>query len=316
MILPNMNLPLVTVAGAFQNGKSTLINCLLDDQYAPMGKGVRTTACCSYFRYGEAEVATLVHGETGKEEVLERREVIFEPAFSCTGKDHLEITCWKPLLQKVVLVDTPGFDANKEDDEAARYAIRHSDIVIFVHDTRQLDDPARKILKMVQGEGKHLLFLMNCKDDQNWHPANSRNMRVAETLEAQLQEMGMDDALLRIRGRCVWNCNPLFAWYALGHLQRDLDCRDESVRSDAEDKIDRILFFCRKQVKKDPDWNSKPQKEQLLSASGILEIRRCIESSAATIISNIRLNPAGEARILTDKWAARLQAMFRQIERT
>lgn len=315
MKLNNDNLPQTTVAGAFQNGKSTLINCLLDDQYAPMGKGTRTTACCSYFLFGEAEIATFVHGDTGKEEVLDRREDIFDPAFSCTGKDYLKITCWKPLLQKVILVDTPGFDANKEDDEAARNAVRKSEIVIFVHDTRQLDESARQILKTIQREGKHLLFLMNCKDDLHWHPSDEKNMHLAGVLENQLQEMGLDDSLLRINGRRVWNCNPVFAWYALGHLQRDLDHKDEGIQKDADDMIEKIHHFCKKQCKKDPTWMDKNQKDLLLSASGILDIRRCIENAAATILTNVCLNPSGEVRILTDKWASQLQAMFRQIER-
>lgn len=316
MKMRRKNLPQTTVAGPFQNGKSTLINCLLDDQYAPMGKGLRTTACCSYFLYGEAEVATLVHdGDEAKREVLERREKIFEPAFSCTGKDYLEITCWKPLLQKVVLVDTPGFDANREDDEAARNAVQNSDIVIFVHDTRQMDDSSRKILNTIKSEGKHLLFLMNCKNEMHWLPDHDKNQQIAATLESQLHEMGMDDSLLRIDGKCVWPCNPVFAWFALGHLQRDLDHRDEGTRKDAEDLIDKIQYFCKKQSQKDPTWANRNQKEQLLSASKIPEVRRCIENAAATIFTSISLNPGGEVRILTDKWDAQLQAMFQQIER-
>ena len=308
----NNRLPLVTVAGAFQNGKSTLVNCLLDDQYAPMGKGLRTTTCCSYFRYGEAEVATLVHGKTGKEEVLDRREVIFDPAFSCTGKDYIEITCWKPLLQKAVLADTPGFEANKQDDEAAMSAIHDSDIVVFVHDTKQLDESARHILDMVQDEGKRLLFLLNCKDESYWHPQDNKNAKLAQVLEAQLAEMGWDYFLIRIQGRTVWPCNPLFAWYALGHLQRNLDNQNEQVRKDAEEQIDSIQFFCKKQSRKDPGWTGVKSKELLLNASGILEIRRIIENAAMDPVMRLCADPVGEILALTKQWATQIEASFQQ----
>lgn len=309
MINGNNRLPLVTIAGAFQNGKSTLVNCLLDDQYAPMGKGLRTTACCSYFFYGEAEIAKLVH-EGKKEEVLERREIIFDPSFTCSGKDHLEISCWKPLLQKAVLADTPGFEANKQDDEAAMYAIKNSEIVVFVHDTRQLDESARQILSMVRKEGKRLLFLLNCKDEQHWHPADKKNMDLAQVLENQLAEMGWNESLLCIQGRKVWTCNPVFAWYALGHLQRDLDNCNESIRKDAETQIDTIKFFCKKQSKKDSGWTDVKIKELLLATSGILEIRRAIENAAMVPIINLCTNPMGELKALTEKWSAQIKTHF------
>ncbi len=307
-ICPN-RVPKIAVVGAFQNGKSTLVNCLLDDKYSPMGKGVRTTACCTYFLYGEAEIAKLCHGVTQKSEILDRREAIFGSGFSCDGSDYLEISCWKPILQKAILIDTPGFDANKRDDEAAQDAINKSDIIIFVHDARQLDDCAFRILKRIQRAGKRLLCLMNCTNPQNWHPSDKWNLEISRVIESQLSEIGYDSSLIRIQERKVWTCNPVFAWYALGHLQRDLDSNQESVKSDAKDLFDDVMYFCKKRK-----WAHAEQKKQLLTASGVLEIRRIIENSSMASLWNLCKSPFDEVRALTEKWTLVLKNVFSNLE--
>lgn len=299
----------VTVVGAFQNGKSTLVNCLLDDKYAPMGNGTRTTACCTYFRYGAAEIAKLFH--SAKEvHILERREAIFESSFKCCGTDWLEISCWKPILQKAILVDTPGFDANEEDDAVAQNAIDKSDIVIFVHDARQLDDCAFRILRNIQDSGKRLLFLMNCKNQQNWHPSDKKNLEIAQVIESQLSENGFDASLIRINGRKVWPCNPLFAWYALGHLQRDLDSGQENVKNDANDLMDDIKHFCKKKKWK----NLYEQKEQFMTGSGILEVRDTIERASMASLWYLCGNLNAELQALTETWSARLKKIILESE--
>ena len=303
------NLPKIAVVGAFQSGKSTLVNCLLDGKYAPMGKGLRTTACCTYFLYGEAETVKLFHGDLQKSEVLDRREAIFGPDFTCGGTDFLEISCWKPILQKAVLIDTPGFDANGEDDTVAGKAIRKSDIIVFVHDAKQLDDCDLRILKDIREAGKRLLFLMNCNNRQNWHPDDEGNRRVSEAIEAQLSDIGFDAPLIRIQGRQVWAFNPVFAWYALGDLQRDLDSNLQNVRNDAEALTGDISAFCKKRK-----WEPSVQKERLLSGSGVLEIRRAIEDAAMAPLWELYTNRTAELQALTRKWSTRMKKIISDSE--
>lgn len=73
--------PVVAIVGGFQIGKSTLVNCLLDDRYAPTGKGLRTTAASTLFRYGEAEEVWLFHGNNpaGERLAIRFRNGIIEP---------------------------------------------------------------------------------------------------------------------------------------------------------------------------------------------------------------------------------------------
>lgn len=134
--MSSAKLPKITIAGEFQNGKSTLVNCLLGAKYAPTGHGCRTTSCCTYFFYGETNTAPRqIYGATPSE-------------------NYLEVTCNRPILKDAILIDTPGFDANNDDDEAAKDAIRKSDIIIFVHGFGQLGEKSFQILKTIQSAGK------------------------------------------------------------------------------------------------------------------------------------------------------------------
>jgi len=301
-----MDFPQVTVAGCFQNGKSTLLNCLLDDKYAPMGKGVRTTACCSRFFYGEAEIVKLVHDDIGKEEVLDRIEAIFQQDFRCSPQDHIEITCWKPLLKRIVLVDTPGFDANQVDDHIAQTALEKAAFILFLHDSRQLDQCSIRILQFLRSQGKRILFLMNCKNEQHWAPQDPANDKIRKTLEVQLKEIGMIDSLLPIQECLVWPCNPVFSWYAQGHLQRDLDNRDDSIRKDAEELLESIDYFCKKKK-----WSASVQKDTLLKHSGILEIRKAVEEAAITPLKMACNNPMAEIKTLAELWSNRISGIIK-----
>lgn len=296
--------PQTVVAGEFQNGKSTLINCLLDDKYAPTGNGLRTTGCCSYFRYGEAEVAKLIR-RTGEEIILDRREDVFDSNFSCDQSDYLEITCWKPLLERAVLVDTPGFGVDCGDDRTAEEAVEKSDTVLFLHASTILGDQAKSMLQLFREKGKHIVFLFNCKDESKWDPAAPQNQEICKNIQAQLEAMGIINSVIPVSGKKVWPCNPLWAWYALGHLQRDLDSPLSGTKEDAEEKIDSINFFCRKK-----HLPAKGNKQLLLQMSGVLEIRRCVEHVAATLISNMIADPAGEVRNLTGNWLARIRKII------
>lgn len=295
--------PVAVVVGDFQNGKSTLVNCLLDDKYARMGKGCRTTACCTRFVYGESEEARLFHGlENPEEKLLDRREDIFAPSFSVSGKDCIEITCWKPMLRTVSLIDTPGFDASTEDDETAKRAISQSDIVIIVHKAAQLDENTLLLAKNVYQCRKKVLFLYNCTNDENWAPSDSANEPICATIEAQLESGGLSSMLIPINGRRIWPCNPLLAWYAQGHLQRDLESPSDDERKDAEKAICKIKNYCSDELK-------KTEKRSILEASGILPVRRALENVAASLLEAFKNNPKDEVKLLTNAWMKRISGL-------
>lgn len=273
----------VAVCGDFQGGKSTLINCLLDDKYCPTGKGgggLRTTPCSTIFLYDEVEVAERYCGEELCN-IFDRREDVFEPEkFSPGVNDWVKITCWKPLLENINLVDTPGFDANHEDDIKAEEAINESDYVVFLHSTGStLNQKSIEKLKKIIDSGKKFFFIYNCFRKGgilSWDPKNQNNKNKYNELLSQLDNLGLSEYIIPINGEKIFPCNPIFAWYAMGHLQRDLDSRDSQVVNDAKDYVDQIQEFWNKKF----GGNKPISKKDLLELSGVVEIRKAVAQTS------------------------------------
>lgn len=287
--MSSAKLPKITIVGEFQNGKSTLVNCLLGAKYAPTGHGCRTTSCCTHFLYGETNAAPRqIYGATPSE-------------------NYLEVTCNRPILKDAILIDTPGFDASKDDDETAKNAIRNSDIIIFVQGAQQLGERSFQILKNIRDAGKRMLFLMNCKDLQNWSPKDKHNMGIANNIEHDLFNHGISSSLISIQSKKVWPVNPIFAWYATSRLEWDLHSPNKETRKDAEELIDDIQFFCKKKK-----WQYSLQK--LETESGIPEIRRVIEEAAIMPLKELCENMEQELQALTERWTSRLRKIISDSE--
>ena len=295
--------PVAVVGGAFQNGKSTLVNCLLDDKYARTGTGCRTTTCCTRFVYGEAEEARLFRGlKNTPGELLDRREDIVAPSFSVSGDDCVEITCWKPMLRTVSLIDTPGFDASTEDDETAKRAIDRSDIVVIVHRAAELDDQTRQLVQRVYQSQKKVLFLCNCTTFCNGAPADFKNKEICETIESQLDSEGLLPMLVPINSRSVWPCNLLWAWYAMGHLQREMDSPNDEDKNDVQALVGDVQAQCLKKLQ-------TTDKRSILEASGILPVRRALENVAASLSEAFKNSPKDEVKLLTNAWMKRISGL-------
>ncbi len=228
------NKPVVAIVGGFQIGKSTLVNCLLDDRYAPTGKGLRTTAASTLFRYGEAEEAWLFHGDNPQGERLARRQDVFDPSREVAPDDWFRISAWKPVLQNVDIVDTPGYNAQDADDKSASAAIAASSVVVIVQAAKTMDDLCRAIVREACVPGKRCLFLLNCTNPECWSPDDPHNAEICAAIEAELTSMGVSDFFLRIGERLVHPVNALWAWYATGQSSRDLQSPEETVRHNAE----------------------------------------------------------------------------------
>ncbi len=226
--------PVVAIVGGFQIGKSTLVNCLLDDRYAPTGKGLRTTAATTLFRYGEAEEAWLFHGDNPQGERLARRQDVFDSSREVAPDDWFRISAWKPVLQNVDIVDTPGYNAQDEDDKSASAAIAASSVVVIVQAAKTMDDLCRVIVREACVPGKRCLFLLNCTNSECWSPDDQQNAEVGAAIEAELLSMGVADFFLRVGDHLVHPVNALWAWYATGQSSRDMQSLDENVRRDAE----------------------------------------------------------------------------------
>jgi GTPase SAR1 family protein len=158
--------PCVAVLGAFNAGKSTLLNGLLEEEISPVGV-IPTTFCPLHFVYGETFKATLIRGR-------ERFSFLRKDAFQCflnrlkTPAERIEIEFPFPFLKKCSLVDTPGIDSLHGDFTGlAEQAAREADKVIYLFHQRGIEDFNRLFLYKLSSVWKKrnmddLSFWLNC----------------------------------------------------------------------------------------------------------------------------------------------------------
>ena len=131
----------VVVCGEFKQGKSSLMNALLNEpELFPVDVDI-TTNLVSSITYGETEKITVVLGESGKEQSqeIQRAEIPnYVTEQHNKGNFHqakmLILQSPNPQLKEgLVLVDTPGVGSLNVEHTAVTYAfIPNADAIIFV----------------------------------------------------------------------------------------------------------------------------------------------------------------------------------------
>lgn len=215
--------PVIGIVGCYQNGKSTLVNCLLDDNVAITGSGKATTKLSTVFSYGEFQQAKAIESSTGIESVLTFSEYLNGVTDGPCEYDSYHVSLWKPLLQNVDVVDTPGFYANEEDDRIATSSLDGLDVVVLVVRNRGLSEVEHSVLKTIAERELPFVVVMNCIETmgQLWNPASEANERIAREIEARLRNIG--HVPHPIDGRFVFPLNFVWFWFASGHMAYEND---------------------------------------------------------------------------------------------
>ncbi|GAA4541576.1 dynamin family protein [Pseudonocardia xishanensis] len=134
----------VLVVGEFKQGKSKLVNALVNAAVCPVDDDI-ATAVPTEVRHGPAASAALVHDREGTEERTEVPTELLVDHVSETGgesRDHLlraEVTLPRSLLAGgLVLVDTPGVGGlGSAHGAATTAALPTADAVLLVSDAAQ-----------------------------------------------------------------------------------------------------------------------------------------------------------------------------------
>lgn len=208
--------PIIGVYGRFQIGKSTLLNCLLEDYVALTGKGLSTTALTTRFRYRDTfelkyraldgRLAPTTIEEISHENFVGR--VLMDSGF------HIEAKMPSELLKLCDIVDTPGFDANESDTAVAMSSLEEIHYIIFVLANRGLQQQEKELLLELFRRNVPVLLVMNCVEGRamdRWIPQSEQNLAVMDSIEAWLTSAGCK--VEQIGGRMVYPCNFLFYWY-------------------------------------------------------------------------------------------------------
>ncbi len=128
---------LCVLVGAFNTGKSSLINALIGVPVLSVG-ATPTTNRIAILRYGEA-LQTLSGGDY---------DTIFHPS---------------PILQRVSFVDTPGLDSVfKGHDETTRAFLHRADLVLLVMlATQAMSASSLSDMQKLRAYGKRLIVIVN-----------------------------------------------------------------------------------------------------------------------------------------------------------
>lgn len=224
--------PVVGIFGAFQNGKSTLVNCLLDGKYARTGgEGVSVTTVNTVYSFDE--VSRLYYSDDDGNRIGGSLTQYLESVPN-DGVRRIEIRLWRPLLEHVDLLDTPGINACSRDDAVSQEALELTDIGIVVINNRGLSEPERNIIFSLQRKGIPFYVIMNCVDLhgnlQMWNPGWKYNVKLACELSDYLGDMGIHP--LTIDGSSVFLANFIWSWYASGGYLSDRDAAQTAAKID------------------------------------------------------------------------------------
>jgi GTP-binding protein EngB required for normal cell division len=158
----------IAIVGEFNAGKSTFVNALLGMDVAPTGI-LPTTAVAHTLRYGPDPIARArLRGGGARTVPPERLKALLAEL----GKDavaEVEVEVPFPYLQRVELVDTPGFNApDPEHTKTAMATLIEGagvDVAIWLFDVGQpLKTSERRILEAIVSRGIPMQALLNKSD--------------------------------------------------------------------------------------------------------------------------------------------------------
>ncbi|MEB3218520.1 MAG: dynamin family protein [Nostocales cyanobacterium 94392] len=191
---------LVVICGEFKQGKSSLINALLNENNLfPVDVDIATNLVSS-ITYGEQEKIKVLIGEPGKEETREiSREEIANYATEQGNAENfrkaqmLVIESPNPQLKEgLVLVDTPGVGGLNQEHTVIAYAfIPNADVILFVSDAlKPLTQKELDFLEMIAPHCKNFIFIVTKKDIGNYQEIiDSNREKLSHVLNCSGEEI-------------------------------------------------------------------------------------------------------------------------------
>lgn len=196
------------------------------------------------------------------------------------------------LSPAVSIIDTPGFDANGEDDGTAASAIDKSDVVVYVHASNQLGQKYDDVFNRALAARKKMVFLLNCRKFEKWSP--DENDDIVSTIEAELETKRLKPITIPLNGRIVTPINILWARFGLGLIDSDSkeDMRDiRKIRSYSEDDLDIAA-------------ESGALRTEMLRRSGFLPVRDFLKNLPLELLKHAVTHPEQEINRIVDRFAA------------
>ena len=199
------------------------------------------------------------------------------------------------LSPAVSIIDTPGFDANGEDDGTAASAIDKANVVVYVHESKSLGETCADVFKQVREQGKQMIFLLNCRNFEKWSP--SENHDIVATIEAELETKGLKSFIVPLNDRFVIPLNILWARFGLGLV-------DSESQEDARD-IRKIRIYAEDDL--DISATSGSLRASMLHRSGFLPVRDFLRNLPLELLKHAMSNPQCEIDRIVNRFAMEIK---------
>lgn len=213
--------PKIGIFGIFQNGKSTLINCIFKKKYAAVGgKGVSVTSLNTIYTYGQGpDIAkiTYCNGNVETFSLPDFQELDINNQYSYST---VTLMLNNDNLRYFDLLDTPGFNANEHDSDIAESAVVECDMGILVVRNKGLSQTEKCIAKMLRNKNVPFIVIMNCFCDNScyemWSPSNNQNKAIRDNILADLNANGCPPTQFNMNNIVsIYSVNLLWYWLSI-----------------------------------------------------------------------------------------------------
>lgn len=220
------NKPTIGIFGNFQNGKSTFINCILQDALAKVGgRGMSVTDVKTHYKYGPKFVVKAMKDGA----VVQKMENVEKyKYFTPSGHiDEIVVQVKNNALKEYNLLDTPGLDANEQDTALALNAVDDCDFALLVLRNRGVSQTEKSLARSLYAKHVPFVVLINCYNsvdiENSWLPTSKHNKTIADNIIADLKASGITPFLSKGYPQAL-KVNLAWRWIAL-----DIAEDDESV---------------------------------------------------------------------------------------
>ena len=209
----------IGLIGGFQEGKSTLINCLLEDRVAVTGTGLSTTKHVVEYYYSPHIRTSVVRNNVETNLPLKQ----FMHVETSEPNDLYRIGLPSALLKSITLLDTPGFNADEQDNQTAQTSFAGIDFCIYLLGGTKgmLNTSERRVLSEIAECRIPVLLVFNShgNTDDQWDPLSAENWFLRKSISSDLSKMGLMRCI-PLCGENVFAVNTAWYWYAVS-TQRD-----------------------------------------------------------------------------------------------
>lgn len=210
------NKPTIGLIGSFQNGKSTLVNCLFSRQVAKVGGfGLSVTSINTRYTYDKKNEVDFVHnGKIFKTILLE--EYLTDSVYTPKNASEIIIRYQDSLLEHFDIIDTPGFNANDSDSSMAENAFNGIDIAILVLRNKSISQYEFDILKLLTQYGIPFFILVNTYDEGEdlWNPKSIKNDDIVKYIWSDLTNVGLKPLKFEKKQK-ILTVNLIWYWLSI-----------------------------------------------------------------------------------------------------